>query len=118
MSNETDWRRKAAGAIEEYAMDCAANNLAFDRERALDIIKEYGDADRGEVDALSDDLLAITVHLDTNAAALRAALALLVGADTKEELEGMAAFLNASSATDDDKELMLNAISILLKTTP
>lgn len=47
---------------------------------------------------------------------LRAALAALVGADSKEELQAMEMYMRGMAVPDADKVAMLNAIHILLET--
>ena len=49
---------------------------------------------------------------------LRAALAALVGADTKEELDMMEMAIRSTAAPDKDKAVVINAIDALRETLP
>ena len=49
---------------------------------------------------------------------LRAALAALVGADTKEELDMMEMAIRSTAAPDKDKAVAINAIDALRETLP
>lgn len=77
-----------------------------------------GDGWGSEVKCDECDGTGEVMPLDEQAIMLRAALARMVGVDTREELEQMELVMRAMPVPSEDKAAMLDAIHALLATLP